>query len=259
MIVRRDGIGIWVETWGEGAPLVLLHGLGMSGRLWRFQRDVFGARYRTVAVDLRGFGRSDKPSAAGAYAIPEFAADVAAVIRSVAGGPAHVLGSSMGGFTALTLALTEPALCRSLVLCHTGARMSIPDDVLAARVDALERMSMEEYGRLVASQAFEVQTPELVEWMVGLVATNDRPAYTQVLTEGLRSFDVTDRVPEIRIPSLVIVGEADRVIPPAEGRALAARLPHAELVALPGVGHIGYAERPAEFNAAVLDFLARQG
>jgi 3-oxoadipate enol-lactonase len=257
-MIRRDGVGIWVETWGDGAPLLLIHGLGMSGQLWRYQEAALAPNYRGIAVDLRGFGRSDRPNGPGAYAIEEMGRDMAAVVRAVAGGRAHILGTSMGGFIALALALTEPALCRSLVLCHTAARMSMPDDVLASRVEALGRMSMGEYGRLVASQALEVQSPELFDRVAATIAANDRASYTQVLREGLWGFDVTDRVPEIRIPALVVVGERDRVIPPSEGRALAAQLPRAELVTIPGVGHLGYAERPADFNAAVLPFLGSQ-
>jgi pimeloyl-ACP methyl ester carboxylesterase len=258
MTVTRDGVRIWVETRGKGSPLVLIHGLGMSTKLWRDQIEPFGAHHRTVALDLRGFGRSDRPTGRGVYAIEEMARDVAAVVRTLPDASAHVLGTSMGGFVALALALAEPARCRSLVLCHTAARMSIPADVLASRLEALAHVSMEEYGRLIATQALGLSSPELFDWVAGMVAANDRAAYAQVLTEGLAAFDVTARVGEIDLPTLVVVGERDRVIPAAEGRALAAKLPHAEVVTLPGVGHLGYAERPPDFNAAVLGFLARQ-
>ena len=97
-----------------------------------------------IAVDLRGFGKSDRPTEPGSYAVEVLARDL--VISSM-----HFLGTSMGGFIGQALAFAEPALCRSLILCHTATRMSIPEDVLQERVQALQKMSMEEYGRVVAT------------------------------------------------------------------------------------------------------------
>ncbi len=88
-----------------------------------------------------------------------------------------------------------------------------------------------------------------------LVIANDKRAYTQVLTEGLSDFDLASRSKEISPRTLVIIGECDGVIPPEQGRELAANIPGAELVEIPEVGHLGYAEAPDLFNRAVLDFL----
>ena len=185
------------------------------------------------------------------------AADVMHLVRTLGLAPVHLLGTSMGGFVAQEVALAAPELCRSLILCHTGCRMSIPDDVLAARLRALREQPMPAYGALVASQALAPQAPvALREWLVDLVARNDGEAYTQVLVEGLSRFDASERVSQIRLPTLVLVGELDRVIPPEEGRELAGRIPGARLMSVAGTGHLSYAERPDAFNQAVLEFLA---
>jgi 3-oxoadipate enol-lactonase len=111
---------------------------------------------------------------------------------------------------------------------------------------------------MVAAQALAPGTDSaLRDWLVGLVARNDRDAYTRVLVEGLSRFDLTDQVGAIRVPTLVVIGELDRIIPPDGGRELARRIPGAELAEVPGVGHIGYAERPKTFNELVLGFLKR--
>ena len=257
-VVRAGSVNISYQEWGEGDPLLLVHGLGMSSDLWIYQTPVLSKRYRMIAVDLRGFGRSDKPSDPGSYDVKVLAADVAAVAKQLGVSAIHFLGSSMGGFVAQELALAEPALFRSLILCHTGCRMSMPPDILESRVKLLRETAMGAYGQMVAKQTFAPGVSQkLADWMVGLIAKNDQRAYTQVLTEGLNGFEACDRIGAIRTPTLVIIGELDRVIPPEEGRELARRIPGAQLVEIAGVGHISYGERPDEFNDAVLRFLDR--
>jgi pimeloyl-ACP methyl ester carboxylesterase len=256
-VIELGDVEIQLREWGQGPPLLLLHGLGMSSELWVHQAAAFGARYRVLALDLRGFGRSSRPEAAGAYAIERMAEDVRRVGDACGLDRHHLLGTSMGGFVALTLALAEPRRCRSLVLCHTGFRMSMPADVLGSRLRALREEPMAAYAALVAEQALAPGAgPELRAWVTDLIARNDPDAYGRVLREGLPAFDVGARVAGIRAPTLVVVGELDRVIPPGEGRELARRIPGARLAELGGVGHLGYAEAPDAFNAAVLGFLA---
>lgn len=257
MHIETGSATIYVEEHGSGEPLILIHGLGMSHALWTHQVGVFAEHYRTIAVDLRGFGASSKPDTAGAYAVDALADDIAAIPGALGLESAHVLGTSMGGFVALSMALRYPERCRSLLLCHTGARMSIPPDVLRARVERLESAPLRDYAPLVVEQALAPGAPEeLQRWVAAMVERNDQRAYVQVLTEGLADFDVSERVAAIAHPTLVVIGELDRVIPPGEGRALAAAIPGARLEQIDGVGHLGYAERPERFNQVVLDFLA---
>ncbi|RIL07356.1 MAG: hypothetical protein DCC71_03330 [Proteobacteria bacterium] len=254
--VRRGDVGIHVSQWGAGPPLVLLHGLGTSSALWKHQIGPLGAHLRLVALDLRGFGRSSRPTAPGAYAIAEMAADVVAVLDQLGLERAHLLGASMGGFVAQVVATLHPARVDRLVLAQTSARMTIPRDIVESRIAVLRRDPMERYAELVAAQALaQPADPAVQRWLVGILARNDARAYEQVLVEGLGRFDWTDRCREIEAPALVVVGGRDLVIPPEGGRDLARRLPHAALVELPNVGHIGYAEDPSAFNASVLRFL----
>jgi 3-oxoadipate enol-lactonase len=252
-------IALNVRQWGAGDPVVLVHGLGMSSDLWLHQVRPFSARYHVIAIDLRGFGRSDCPRGVGMYTIDNFAADIADVIRALDLAPVHYVGTSMGGYFGIALALNAPQLCRSLALCHTACRSSIADDVLEARITALTNQSMDEYAKLVSVQALaQPADPVVTEWLEGRVARNDRDVYTQVLTEGLRNFDTTDRVKSIQLPTLALVGENDRVIPPQHGREIADLIPNAQLIEIAGVGHLSYMEKPDTFNQALLEFLARQ-
>ena len=256
MIVDTGEAKLFVQQAGEGEPLVLLHGLGMSSALWINQTPVFSQRFHTVAVDLRGFGQSSRPDRPGDYAIDILAEDIAELIKRLELGRCHVLGTSMGGFIGQALALAHPNLCRSLILCHTAPRMSIPSDVLARRVEALGNMPLEEYAEIVVEQACSSNaSQELRAWVARLIARNDKRTYTQVMTEGLREFDVSTELDKIRIPTLVITGEQDQVLPKEGGEEIARLISGAMLVEIEAVGHLGYAERPAEFNEAVLSFL----
>lgn len=251
-------IAINVRQWGTGDPVVLIHGLGMSSDLWLHQVRPFSEHYRVIALDLRGFGRSDRPRGVGMYSVDNFAADIVSVIRALDLDPVHFVGTSMGGYCGIALSLSAPALCRSLSLCHTACRSSIADDVLAARTAALKNQSMDEYAKLVSAQALaQPADPVVTEWLEERVANNDQDVYAQVLTEGLRSFDAADAVMSIRLPTLVLVGGHDRIIPPERGRELAERIPDSQLVEIENVGHLSYLEKPEAFNEPILNFLAQ--
>ena len=256
MKVPVGEVEIFVREWGSGDPLILVHGLGMSGALWKHQVDAFSAHCRMIAIDLRGFGQSSRPSTPGAYAIEALAEDVVGVADHMGLERFDFLGTSMGGFVGQALALARPERCRRLVLAHTGPRMSIPPDVLESRLEMLEGASFSDYAELVLDQATASGgSPSLRAFVKELLVANDKRAYTQVLTEGLSKFDLSERVDAIGLPTLVVIGEHDRVIPPSEGRELAAAIRGASLVEIEDVGHLGYAERPEVWNRAVLEFL----
>ncbi|HET9772884.1 MAG TPA: alpha/beta fold hydrolase, partial [Acidimicrobiia bacterium] len=115
-----DGTVIYYETWGRGEPLLLLSGLATDLRIWACQRLVFGRRFRCIAVDNRGSGRSDKPE--GPYTLEQMAADAAAVLDAEGVDRAHVLGHSMGSYIAQMMAVEHPDRLRSLTLAGTACR-----------------------------------------------------------------------------------------------------------------------------------------
>jgi 3-oxoadipate enol-lactonase len=258
-LMQIGHVEINVRQWGRGEPLVLVHGLGANAGLWIHQVRPFSERYRVIALDLRGFGRSSKPPDAKDYSIDLMTDDVIGVCRALDLPAIHFLGSSMGGFIGQTIALEAPELVRSVMLCHTGAELGIPPDVMAERLQALNQISMDEYAGLVASQAL-AQPPDPIvdEWLREMIAGNAREPYVHVLAGALASFDMTERVHAIRCPAIVVAGSDDRVIPPEKGKALSERIEGCEYHLIDGVGHIGYAEKPDAFNRIILEFLSRQ-
>ena len=248
-----------VEEHGEGEPLLLIEGLGQSLWAWRDQIPVFARRYRTIAFDTRGTGRSYVPEEP--YDIDGLARDAADVLD---GRSAYVVGLSMGGYVALTLTLARPELVRSLVLAGTGAggpdRVPRPQEVRDAYAAAIG-LPFDEYGRktmpMTFSQSWTERNPERFEEI--LAARLEYPTPEQTLEAHLQvcyGFYAREcEVERIDAPALVLHGDEDLIVPVENGRMLAARLPNARYVELTGRGHNLPLEDPEAFNRLVLRFL----
>jgi 3-oxoadipate enol-lactonase len=251
--------GLYVEEHGEGEPLLLIEGLGQSMWAWREQVPAFAGPYQTIAFDTRGTGRSPVPDEP--YGVDELAEDAAEILD---GRRAHVFGLSMGGYVALTLALAQPGLVRSLVLAATGAggpdRVPRPKEVRDAYAAAIG-LPFDEYGRrttpLTFSPGWTERNPERFEEI--LAARLEHPTPEKTLDAHLQAcygfYSRGCRVERIDAPALVLHGDADVIVPVENGRALASRLPNARYVELPGRGHNLQLEDPATFNRLVLAFL----
>jgi pimeloyl-ACP methyl ester carboxylesterase len=251
---------LYVEEHGDGDPLLLIEGLGQSMWAWREQVPVFARHYRTISFDTRGTGRSFVPDEP--YGIEELAADAADVLD---GRQARVVGLSMGGYVALTLALAQPELVRSLVLVGTGAggpdRVPRPQDVRDVYAAAIG-LPFGEYGRrtmpLTFSTGWTKQNPERFEEI--LAARLEHPTPAETLDAHLQAcygfYGRGCEVERIDAPALVLHGDADVIVPVENGRMLASRLPNARYVELPGRGHNLQLEDPVTLNRLALDFLA---
>jgi len=256
-----EELQLHVEEHGEGEPLLLLQGLGQASWVWRKQVPVFAERWRTIVLDTRGTGASPVPREP--YGIRELAEDAAHVLR---GRAAHVVGFSMGGYVALTLALARPEFVSSLVLAATGpggrGRVPRPEHVRRAFEEAWGA-PLEEFGRRTMPYTFSAgwaeRNPERFEEI--LVSRMEHPTPYETIEAhaaacyGFYAEEI--EVERIELPALVVHGDADLIVPVENGRRLAARLPNAELVELPGRGHNLMLEDPETFNRLVTEFLSR--
>jgi 3-oxoadipate enol-lactonase len=250
---------LYVEEHGEGEPLLLIEGLGQSMWAWHEQIPVFAEHFRTIAYDTRGTGRSPVPSEP--YGIDDLANDAAEVLCDRS---AHVIGFSMGGYVALTLALARPELVRSLVLAATGAggpdRVPRPSHVRDAFAAAIG-LPYDEYGRrtmpLTFSRGWTQRNPEHFEEILAVRGAHPTPEETlEAHIEACYGFYARGcEVERIQAPTLVVHGDEDLIVPVANGRMLASRLSNARYVELPGVGHNLQLEVPERLNALVLEFL----
>lgn len=242
--------------------ILLLTGLGSKRLAWARQLDVFGREYRTIAMDYRDTGDSDE--VAESYTVADLADDAAALLRALGIVRTHVVGISLGGFTALQFALRHADLLDRLVLVSTsaGGRTHVqPSAEIVALltpspgVEVGER-AIRTYSRIMAAEFVEAHPEELERIAeTARYRPQSATAYMRQLSATL-THDVADSLHRITAPTLVIHGDLDPLVPPANGAYLATHIAGARHVVYPGVGHIPIVERTDDFNRDVLAFLA---
>lgn len=244
-----------MEPWKVGRPpVVFLHGLGGTHRMWIRQIPAFCGDFPTIAVDLRGHGYSSKPSTD--WSTLEMAQDVGRLLRDLGVERAHIVGCSLGGMVAQQFALAYPYATASLVLVDTlGDIPAALQDVARASLEFVEKNAMPVIAKERITNAFSDQVdPVMRDYYIGQISQNEKASYLRAARAAF-SFSIGQRLDEIKAPTLVVVGEADRVTPPPLSEDLAGGIPGARLVRIPGAGHISNVERPGEFNDIVREFL----
>jgi 3-oxoadipate enol-lactonase len=255
-VIDREGLDIYYEEFGQGRPLLLIHGLGSSSRDWELQIPEFEQHFRVIAMDLRGHGRSAKPP--GPYSMRQFAGDAVQVLRAVGAVPAQVLGISLGGMVAFQLALDHPDLLDKLVIVNSvpelrprnlADRLAFWQRLLIIRLSGMEKM-----GEVLAERFLpRPEQKALREIFVRRWSENDKAAYLASLKSAF-GWSIQERLDEIKAPTLVIGAEED-YFPTALKRDYTGLMPDATLIVVPDSRHALPAEKPDEFNRLVLDFL----
>ena len=258
-LTRDDGVKIYWQEHGAGDPLLLIMGLGATLEWWNRLVPVLSARYRTIVYDNRGVGRSDIPP--GPYPIPVMAGDAAAVLDAAGIESAHVFGASMGGMIAQELALTHPSRVRSLILGCTacGGTQAVPASRgVAAALSARKTMTREEAMWVMAPYIFDDGTPRervAEDIAVRLTATVTNDGYFAQLG-GIRAWSGThDRLGSLTMPTLVVHGETDQLVPAENGRIIAKAIPGSRLVMIPHASHIFFTDQFEATSGAILSFL----
>lgn len=259
MIVKANGVDLWVEQEGAGDDVLFVSGLADEGACWVDQVGGLSDRYRVTTFDNRGVGRSTTPE--GEFTIADFAADTAALMDALEIESAHVVGSSMGGAIAQELALAHPERVRSLVLNGTWCRGDrFLHEVFRNWMWSAEKAdSIRDFLVTVNLWCF---SPRI--WNEGImdewVAAAEASPYAQSVdafcrsTEALIAHDSADRVGGIGAQTLITVGELDLVLPPRYSQELADRITNARLIVIPDVGHQPFQEVPGDYNDLLVDF-----
>jgi pimeloyl-ACP methyl ester carboxylesterase len=260
--VKIGDIKMYCEDRGKGDPLVLLPGYGVDSTCFFRQIPGLEENYRVIAIDNRGTGISDKPDIP--YSMEMMAKDVAMVLAALGIRKAHIYGHSMGGNIAQHLALCYPERTASLILACTTCGGSHRVRADQASTDAMfdpKGTPEERAMRLlpfVFSQEFISNNMDVIQQFGLLYLKNYPPPHVfKRQQEAMNMLDTYDRLPEIRVPTLVITGEADQIVPPGNSRILASKIPGSESITLQGLGHFLPMEAPEALNRAIHDFLKR--
>jgi 3-oxoadipate enol-lactonase len=255
----NQGAKIYWDESGDGEPLLLIMGLGYPSCAWHRTRPVLEKRYRTIAFDNRGVGRSEMP--AGPYPIALMASDAAAVLDAAGVDSSHIFGTSMGGMIAQEFALQYPQRVRSLILGCTapgGPRAVRAEPAAMQMLMARGNMTREQAERAAQPFIYHLGTPQnLIEEDLEI----RRPwfphadAYMAQL-QGILAWKAYSRLSQISAPTLVIHGESDRLVPAGNGKLIAETIPGAKLVILSNASHIFTTDQPEAAHRAIQDFLA---
>ncbi len=244
--IGANGIKINYEIVGQGEPLLLIMGFGMPGAAWAPMVPFFSG-FQCIFFDNRGTGLSDKPD--GPYTIADMAEDTSALMRGIGIERARVYGISMGGMIAQELALRHPEQVAKLVLgCTTpGGPDAVrgADEALQALVAASKLMStdpdagIDQLMPLLFTREFVVTHPEIKQLMrLGMqLAPPTPPETADKLMGGLMAFNAYDRLHEIACPVMIVHGDKDIIVPPANAELIKRRIPSAELFMIPEAGH----------------------
>ncbi len=258
----------------DGEAIVWIHGLSGCWQNWLENLPALAdAGYRCVALDLPGFGCSPMP--AEQITIGRYADIVDELLGLLKIEAACVIGNSMGGFTAAELAIRHPRRVERLVLV-SAAGIAIEHDRIGDRIGVLRRaeFAINAYGGWLASRSERVARRARLRKMTfrvvaarpealppALMAENLRasgtPGFLDAL-EALTSFPISERLPEIACPTLIVWGDEDRLVPVRDADEFERLIPDSRKVVYPGTGHVAMLERPIAFNRLIEGFLAEE-
>jgi pimeloyl-ACP methyl ester carboxylesterase len=270
-----DGLPIRYLTAGTGPPLVLLHGAGDNALDWQWVMRPFATTYRVYAPDLPGSPNSARPAVD--YSPAYFERFVAAFVDALEIGQATFVGNSLGGLIALRLALSEPARVTALILVDSaGLGRAVNPAFTSVNVPGLSEAAMPLWrtplgayqrarGRTALLFAHPASAPR--EWVEEQRRLALLPGYLEAHMTVLRALVspfgqrevLVDRLPSLKIPTLVVWGARDRVFPESQAKVAAARLPEGSLAIVSECGHMPHVECPDRFLAALDGFLDGRG
>jgi pimeloyl-ACP methyl ester carboxylesterase len=251
---------LYYEEKGNGPPLVLIHGGLLGRRMWDEQFEAFSKNYRVIRYDVRGFGKSATPTRPFSHV-----QDLHDLLRFLKIEEAHIVGLSLGSMIAVDFALTYPEMTSALVLAGPAvngfawnpadekqARKAIRFAVNGENEPAIDALMKDPY---LASAA---QRPDLAPKMRAMATDNLQSMLTSSILERPMRPSAIKRLKEIHVPTLVIIGTRDVADSQKNADLLKTQVPGCQRVDIEGSGHLVNLEKPKEFDAAVLAFLAEQ-
>ena len=246
--INRNGVEIYYEVHGSGSPLLLTHGYSSTSAMWQGQIEALSKHHKLVLWDMRGHGQSDYPDDPAGYSEALTVADIAALLDKVDAGSAIIGGLSLGGYMSLAFYRAHPDRVSALLIIDTGPGFKKDDarDAWNQRAqDTGDRFERE--GLAVLNSASRERSTANHRDASGLAR-----AARGMLTQ--RDARVIESLPNIKVPTLVVVGADDAPFLAASDY-MAAKIPGAKKVVIPGAGHAVNIDRPQAFIEAVLPFL----
>jgi 3-oxoadipate enol-lactonase len=261
--IHANGIELYYEVHGDGPPVAFLNGIMQNTAGWAFQTPVFARRHKVILHDMRGQGQSGKPRQE--YSWDAHVADFRALLDELAVPAVNLVGVSYGAEVAMHFVLKYPERVSRLVL---GTAASEITPLLKAFTESWEAAAAGRDGL----KFFKLFAPSIYgnsflrtrgEWLAqragdfARTVSDDWFEGFERLLKNFHTLNVTDRLGQIRVPTLVVAAQEDLIKPVALSALIAGVIPQAEMVIIPDAGHVAIFEKPGEFNTVVLGFLAK--
>ena len=259
MKAKTNGIELNYEIHGNNGPWVVLsHSLACDLHMWDDQIEQLKGRFRVLAFDTRGHGKSDAPD--GAYTLDQLVEDVRGLLAGLGIEKPHWVGLSMGGMIAMSYALKYPDAFRSMVLCDTSSR--IPPElapVWETRIKTANEQGMKALvpGTLERwfTEPFRATRKDVTDRVAAMIEATSVTGYSGCC-HAIPTINCTDRLHTVRCPVQIIVGEQDAGTPVAMSQAIHSAISGSELVIIPEASHLSNLEQPQQFNRALTGFLS---
>jgi 3-oxoadipate enol-lactonase len=245
--------GVAAGQRGGGVPVVFLHGVGSDKSVWRLQLDHFGRTRRAIAFDYPGYGDSDPPP--DGTTRDDYAMAMLAAMDKLGVGRAHICGLSLGGVVAIAMHAAAPGRCASLIMAdsfavHPDGRGIHDRGVEASTTIGMRALAEARAPLLLGAGASDELRDEVIETMARI-----DPAAFRIGLQAVWLADQRQRAAEIGVPTLVIVGDEDKVTPPDLSRELARAIAGSRMHLIAGAGHLANIDKPDEFNRLVEGFI----
>ena len=259
MRITVNDVAIGCTDEGRGVPLVFVHGFPLSRGAWQKQIDALRSSYRVIAPDLRGFGESQ--AGTGVVAMAQFADDLYALLQQLKTGPVVLIGHSMGGYVSFAFLRQYPKMVRGLVLVGTRAGADTPEAAAGRRATA-EKVQAKGVEVVIEAMlpkmlAADNHDQTMAEQVRGFMAPSKPAGVIGALLGMAERPDATAELARISVPTLIITGADDALIPATESEKLAQAIPGSQLNIIPHAGHLVAFEQAEKFNHVLNQWLDR--
>jgi pimeloyl-ACP methyl ester carboxylesterase len=257
--VNINGQNISYAERGRGLPLVLVHGFPLDNRIWESQVANLSDIYRVIAPDLPGFGKSQPPRP---FTMESLADTLHTFLTQIKALPCALAGLSMGGYMSFAYERKYPTTLKALILVDTKAEADTPDGkagrnkmIETVRTSGSPAVAAAMMPKMLSPQS-QQSRPQLVQQVKSIMEACPPQTIEYALSAMRDRNDYRDCIPSIAVPTLIIVGDADAITPPAVAESMHQAIPHSKLVIIKGAGHLSTMEQPEQVNQALRQFLA---
>ncbi|UCH32290.1 MAG: alpha/beta hydrolase [Candidatus Bathyarchaeota archaeon] len=253
--VILNGLRTFYESRGEDRPILFIHGSAGNHSMWRHQLDFFGERYRAIAIDLMGHGKSEIAIPISSITIKLYAEFIARFLEALNIDRITLIGQSLGGAICISFCLLFPEKVQCLGLVNTGAKLGVDPTLLSLmRKDFRDVMNMGFEN--ILGQRRKAAEMRNTSWVMSEMLKT-APEIGLADFEACNKFDTREQLSQIAKPTKIIGGSEDILTPPWYQQYLHEKIKSSELKIIEGAGHFSMIEKPEEFNAAILEFLER--